>query len=117
MGRNEERQRAKFKFNNHRIEMYRPTDGQGAVLAICGNGLKKLDTSSLERIFKILEVLVVDPANWQAMDDALVSGDVELMVFMELLQDVFGYDWDGDAAKKRELAEQMRARALDVDGD
>lgn len=114
MGR-DNRQTAKFKFSNHRIEMYKPTDGQGAALAVSGEGLKKQDSGGLVRMFRIIESLVVDPKNWEAMDDGLVNGSVGLNDFTELLSDVFGYDWDGEAAKTKALAEQMRAKTHDAD--
>lgn len=115
MGRNEDRQTAKFNFNNYKIEMYRPTQGQGAAITISGKQAESgKDPMAIVRFFKIIESLVVSAENWAAMDDALVTGDVDLDVFMDLVQGVFSFDWDGDAAKKRQLAQQMRDKVTET---
>ena len=113
MGRNENRQTAKFSFSTYKIEMYRPTQGQGAAITVAGSKASKgSDPDSIVRFFRVLEALTVNPDNWAAMDDALVMGDVDLDEFMDLSQAVFGYDWDGEAAKTKALAEQMQAKAV-----
>lgn len=118
MGRREDRQTEKFKFSTYKIEVYRPTEGQTAAL-MAGSSTVSKDTTGknvkqagvqISRLFRILEALVVNPENWEAMDDALITGDVDLKDFLDLFNEIIGYEWDGDAAKTKQLAEQMREK-------
>lgn len=114
MGRDINRQTAKFSFNGHKIRLYKPTEGQYAGLAISDvkNGVIK-DAKPIVRLFKVLESLVVDPKNWDAMDEALLTGAVELTDFMNLVKDVFEFDWT-DAKLKGDTAEKLGLVKEDV---
>jgi len=110
------RQTAKFSFGTYKIEMYRPTQGQGAAITISGKQSETgKDPGAIVRFFKVIESLVVNHENWDAMEDAMITGEVDLDVFMTLAQDVFKYDWDGDAAKNKMIAEKMAEKVSETD--
>jgi hypothetical protein len=116
MGRNADRQTAKFNFGTYKIEMYRPTQGQGAAITISGKQSETgKDPGSLVRFFRVIESLVVNRENWEAMEDAMITGDIDLDVFMKLAQDVFQFDWDSADAQRKQLAEKMSEKTSDSD--
>lgn len=106
MGRdNTNRLRAKFPFGKYKIEMYRPTEGQGAALMTAGAKMTKSpDADQLVRFFRVIESLVVHEDNWTAMDDAMVIGEADIMDFTKLAEEVFRYDW---AALEKQLPAGM----------
>lgn len=112
MGRNEDRQVRKFKFGTYKINVYRPTEGQMAVLGMISEKGKKggQETNTLLRFFQVLESLVVETATWDQMDESLVDGSSSIGDFTELMAQVFSYDWDSPEAKQEELVRKMKVQ-------
>lgn len=116
MGRDTNRQIAKFSFGTYKIEMYRPTQGQGAAITISGKQSETgKDPGALVRFFRVIESLVVNSENWDAMEDAMITGEIDLDAFMTLAQDVFKYDWDGAEAQRNQLAQKMAEKVSETD--
>lgn len=98
MGR-QKRDSAKFNFLGKRVEMYRPTDGQGAALSLVGSGRTPEEKKAgLVRFFRILQSLVVSPSMWEWMDDQMVEGGAQVSDFSTLLKEVFENEWDVKAS-------------------
>jgi hypothetical protein len=119
MGRNG-RRTAKFKFSTYKIEAYEPTQGQLAALAMTSS---RLDADavhdektarragvSLDRLFRVLESLIVNRTTWEAMDDALVTGEVDIKEFTDLFSAIQSHDWEGEEQKKADLAKAMQEK-------
>lgn len=94
MGRNQ-RDRAAFAFKSKKIQMYRPTQGQAASFALAVRSTKGTDDQMkmVSRFFAIIEALVVKKADWDWLEEQLISGESDIPDYGKLLNDTFGYEW------------------------
>jgi hypothetical protein len=94
MGRDKNRMTTKLPFKGKAIEMYRPTDGQAAAMFMSA---KKNGDTAVSTFFRVLEKLVVKPADWTYMEDLMIDGTAVVSDFSELFKNLYGYDWPEDA--------------------
>lgn len=100
MGRNDtDRETVKLPFKGKKIKLYRPTDGQVTAIVLAAKR-KDFDVGTmLVRIFRVLEAVVVDPADWDWMDEAMVLGDASVGDFQDLLKALMHYEWPEDESE------------------
>jgi hypothetical protein len=96
MGRNDQRQTAKLPFKGKAVEVYRPTDGQAAVIFLAAQG-KGDNSKAVSRFFQVLENLVVKSSDWDRMEDLMISGDALVKDFSDFFQSVYSYEWSDEA--------------------
>lgn len=96
MGRSKEtkRQTAVLPFKGKPIEFYRPTDGQASAMFLAA---KRSGDVAVSTFFRVLEALVVDPANWTKMEDLMIDGSAVIKDFSDLFTKLHTYDWPEDA--------------------
>ena len=94
MGRNQ-RDKAAFAFKSKKIQMYRPTQGQAAAFALAARSAKGASGSLTlaGRFFAIIEALVVRKADWEWLEEQLITGESDIPDYGKLINDVFGHEW------------------------
>lgn len=97
MGRNQ-RDKATFAFKSKKLNMYRPTSGQGAAFALIqaqmrSGGVEAM-SGGLVRFFTILESLMVKPSDWTWLEQQMLIGAAELDDYGNLLGSVLEHEWE-----------------------
>lgn len=93
MGRkadNSDRQTVKLPFLGKPIELYRPTDGQATAIYLAS---KKDGDAAVDVFFRVVEALVVKPADWTTLENLMISGAARVKDFSELFKNLNSYDW------------------------
>lgn len=99
MGRNQ-RDKAAFAFRSKKIQMYRPTQGQGASFALVVRTSKGSDDQfkAVSRFFSIIESLVVKKTDWEWMEEQLMTGAADIPDYGSLISEVFNHEWEPETA-------------------
>jgi hypothetical protein len=92
MGRNE-KQTAVLPFNGKPIKFYRPNDAQATIVTMTSSISKNRDASVIVRFFRVIEALVVRPEDWTWMEDQMITGDIEVRSFFDLVETLFTHEW------------------------
>lgn len=92
MGRNE-KQTARLPFNGKVFEFYRPNDAQATIVTMTASLSKSHNPEVIIRFFRVVEALVVNPADWDTMETWMINGDVGVGIFFNLIEDLFNYEW------------------------
>lgn len=83
-------QTTKLPFAGKPITLRKPTDAQAAALMLATRKGEK----SILRFFAIIEALVDTPEEWGFMEEKMISGEVEVKDFADLLGDLFKVEWN-----------------------
>lgn len=109
------RQSHKITFNGGPIEVYRPTDGQNAVAMVATSGGRQ-QGADLKRLFSVMQALCVDPADWDAIEQGMIDGALDIPDITRFARQVFDHDWP-ELPKARKAARARAARKPDPDDD
>lgn len=84
------RRTAWFNAAGRQVELYEMTDGQRIAMAAVN---ARDNRAVVQRLWQVLESLFVDPADFERLDTAVVTGKVDWPAMEKFSQDVAGYEW------------------------
>jgi len=94
MGRdNKDRQQATLPFKGKPVKLYRPTNGQAMAIYMSAQNNKGSGGQAALRFFRVIESLVVEPADWTRMEELMIVGEAAVEEFSELFGELSNYDW------------------------
>lgn len=84
------RRKASFPVLSTRVTAMQPTDGQVMAFLLSAKG--NLRERELDRVVRIVESLL-SPDDWKIIEDALISGEMNVKEFFAFVSDVFHFKW------------------------
>lgn len=103
------RRTAWFNAAGRQVELYEMTDGQRIAMAAVN---ARDNRAVVQRLWQVLESLFVDPADFERLDTAVVTGKVDWPAMEKFSQDVAGYEWPPKVEMKPVPAEWQNAAGV-----